>query len=170
MPAYKGRWNVNWTKAGAILAAANRRPVPPVLHGRRARPSTDQTGIASSTDLVTLEATRSIGRCSRAVRGGSIRASPSRGRRRYVTDEIDILIYNGADDRLVYRTGWALFDRQDPTRLLARSEQARCSSPRPTGRRSARSRTWCSSRAWSSSPRDGSSTTAAPTSTSASPR
>ena len=42
-----------------------------------------------------------------------------------------LLIYNGADDRLVYRTGWALFDRQDPTRLLARSDR-RCSSPRPT--------------------------------------
>ena len=34
-----------------------------------------------------------------------------------------LLIYNGADDRLVYRTGWALFDREDPTRLLARREQ-----------------------------------------------
>jgi len=32
------------------------------------------------------------------------------------------LVYNGADDRLVYRTGWALFDRTDPTRVLARSD------------------------------------------------
>jgi predicted GH43/DUF377 family glycosyl hydrolase len=32
------------------------------------------------------------------------------------------LVYNGADDRLVYRTGWALFDRADPTRVLARSD------------------------------------------------
>ena len=31
-------------------------------------------------------------------------------------------MYNGADDRLVYRTGWALFDRNDPTRVRARSD------------------------------------------------
>ena len=33
-----------------------------------------------------------------------------------------LLVYNGADDRLVYRTGWALFDGKDPTRVLARSD------------------------------------------------
>ena len=33
------------------------------------------------------------------------------------------LVYNGADDRLVYRTGWALFDRTDPTRVIARSDE-----------------------------------------------
>ena len=27
------------------------------------------------------------------------------------------LIYNGADDKLVYRTGWALFDKRDPTKV-----------------------------------------------------
>jgi predicted GH43/DUF377 family glycosyl hydrolase len=32
-----------------------------------------------------------------------------------------LLIYNGADDRLVYRTGWALFDKANPSRVLARS-------------------------------------------------
>ncbi|MEP7337532.1 MAG: glycosidase, partial [Acidobacteriota bacterium] len=30
--------------------------------------------------------------------------------------------YNGADDKLVYKTGWALFDRRDPTQLLQRSD------------------------------------------------
>jgi predicted GH43/DUF377 family glycosyl hydrolase len=40
-----------------------------------------------------------------------------------MTPEGVLLIYNGADDRLVYRTGWALFDRDEPTRLLARSDQ-----------------------------------------------
>jgi predicted GH43/DUF377 family glycosyl hydrolase len=38
------------------------------------------------------------------------------------TPEGILLIYNGADDRLVYRTGWVLFDRQDPTRVLARAD------------------------------------------------
>jgi len=34
-----------------------------------------------------------------------------------------LLYYNGADDKLVYRTGTARFDRNDPRRLLARSDQ-----------------------------------------------
>ena len=34
-----------------------------------------------------------------------------------------VLIYNGADDKLVYRTGMAIFDRKDPRKLLYRSEQ-----------------------------------------------
>ena len=33
------------------------------------------------------------------------------------------MIYNGAADNLVYSTGWALFDKKDPTRVLARSDQ-----------------------------------------------
>jgi predicted GH43/DUF377 family glycosyl hydrolase len=39
-----------------------------------------------------------------------------------MTSEGILLVYNGADDGLVYRTGWALFDRADPTRVLARSD------------------------------------------------
>lgn len=33
-----------------------------------------------------------------------------------------MLVYNGADDQLVYRTGIAVFDRKDPRKLLYRSE------------------------------------------------
>jgi predicted GH43/DUF377 family glycosyl hydrolase len=33
-----------------------------------------------------------------------------------------VLIYNGADDNLVYRTGVAIFDRTDPRKLLSRSD------------------------------------------------
>ena len=33
------------------------------------------------------------------------------------------LIYNGADDKLVYSTGWVLFDKNDPTKVLARSDE-----------------------------------------------
>jgi len=32
------------------------------------------------------------------------------------------LIYNGADDKLVYRTAVAVFDRRDPRKLLSRSD------------------------------------------------
>jgi predicted GH43/DUF377 family glycosyl hydrolase len=34
-----------------------------------------------------------------------------------------VLIYNGADDKLVYRTGVVVFDRKDPRKVLYRSEQ-----------------------------------------------
>ncbi len=33
-----------------------------------------------------------------------------------------VLIYNGADDKLVYRTSVAIFDRNDPRKLLYRSD------------------------------------------------
>ena len=39
-----------------------------------------------------------------------------------LTDKGILLIYNGGDDNLVYRTGWVLFDQTDPTRVLARAE------------------------------------------------
>ncbi|MGI8996315.1 MAG: glycoside hydrolase family 130 protein, partial [Pyrinomonadaceae bacterium] len=34
-----------------------------------------------------------------------------------------LLVYNGADDKAVYAVGWVLFDKADPTKVLARSEQ-----------------------------------------------
>ncbi len=34
-----------------------------------------------------------------------------------------VLIYNGADDNLVYRTGVAVFDRNDPRKLISRSDE-----------------------------------------------
>lgn len=121
LPAYKGRWNVNWTKAGAIL--------PQRIGGRYwmyymadAKEARDQTGVAYSTDLVTwTEALDHPVLPRRPGRFDSRVVEP--GPPPLLTPEGVLLIYNGADDRLVYRTGWALFDRNDPTRLLARSDQ-----------------------------------------------
>lgn len=42
----------------------------------------------------------------------------------FVTERGILLIYNGADDQLVYGPGWALFDGQHPDHLLVRSEKA----------------------------------------------
>ena len=39
-----------------------------------------------------------------------------------ITEAGILLIYNAADDNLVYTTAWALFDRKDPSKLLARAE------------------------------------------------
>jgi len=120
MPANTGRWNVHWTKSGAIL------PTPVsgkywMFYMADASGRYDQTGIASSTDLHTW--TEALDRPvlprrpdhfdSRVVEPGP----PP-----IMTKDGILLLYNGADDALVYRTGWALFDRDDPTRLLARSE------------------------------------------------
>lgn len=121
LPAYKGRWNVHWTKAGAIL--------PQAVGGKYwmffmadARDKRDQTGIAYSTDLVTWhEALDHPVLPRREGRFDSRVVEP--GPPPVLTDEGILLLYNAADDNLVYRTGWALFDRRDPTRLLARSER-----------------------------------------------
>jgi len=59
-----------------------------------------------------------------------------------------VLIYNGADDKLVYRTAVAVFDRHDPRKLLSRSD-ALSSSQRRNGKKLARSPTSSSSRACS---------------------
>jgi predicted GH43/DUF377 family glycosyl hydrolase len=40
----------------------------------------------------------------------------------FITDAGVLLLYNGADDSLVYRPGWVLFDKKDPRRILARSD------------------------------------------------
>ena len=34
-----------------------------------------------------------------------------------------LLLYNGASDSLVYGPAWALFDREDPAKLIARSDR-----------------------------------------------
>jgi predicted GH43/DUF377 family glycosyl hydrolase len=40
-----------------------------------------------------------------------------------ITNDGIFLIYNGADDQKVYATGWVLFDKKDPTKVIARSEK-----------------------------------------------
>lgn len=121
LPANRGRWNVKWTKAGAIL--------PERVGGRYwmyymadAASAPDQMGIAWSEDLLSwTEALDApiLGR--RPGRFDSRVVEP--GPPPLMTPEGILLVYNGADDRLVYRTGWALFDRNDPTRVLARSDR-----------------------------------------------
>jgi predicted GH43/DUF377 family glycosyl hydrolase len=121
LPAYKGHWNVGWTKSGAI--------VPEKINGRywmyflgTSADKTDQMGLASSTDLIHwTEAAdlpvlpRRPGQFdSRVVEPGP---SP------ILTNAGIVMVYNAADDKLVYRTAIAVFDRHDPSRLLWRSEQ-----------------------------------------------
>jgi beta-1,2-mannosidase len=121
LPAYKGNWNVKWTKSGAI--------VPQKIDGKywmyflgTSADGTDQTGLANSTDLVHwTEATRAPVLPNRPGKFDSRVVEP--GPPPVMTKDGILLIYNGADDKLVYRAGMAVFSRDDPSRLLWRTEE-----------------------------------------------
>ena len=120
LPAYKGNWNTGWTKSGAI--------VPEKINGKwwmyylgTAPDKRDYMGLASSDDLLHwTDATTQPVLPRRAGAFDSRVMEP--GPPPLVTDAGILLIYNGADDNLVYTTAWALFDKKDPSRLLARAE------------------------------------------------
>jgi len=120
IPANKGNWNVKWTKSGAI--------VPEKIDGKywmyflgTSVDGKDQAGLASSTDLLHwAEATQTPVLTVRSGKFDSRVAEP--GPSPIVTPEGIVLIYNGADDKLVYRTGVAILDRNDPRKLLWRSD------------------------------------------------
>jgi beta-1,2-mannosidase len=120
LPAYKGRWNVGWTKAGAIL--------PEKIDGKywmyfmgTALDKTDQMGIAYSTDLLHWTDALDVPVLPRRPgRWDSRVVEP--GPAPFLTADGIVLIYNGADDSLVYRTGIVRFDRKDPRRVLSRTE------------------------------------------------
>jgi beta-1,2-mannosidase len=120
LPAYKGNWNVRWTKSGAI--------VPEKIAGRywmyylgTTPDNSDQMGLASSADLLHwTDATDVPVLPVRAGKFDSRVAEP--GPAPIVTSKGIVLIYNGADDKLVYRTGVAVFDRNDPRSLVWRTD------------------------------------------------
>jgi predicted GH43/DUF377 family glycosyl hydrolase len=119
LPAYKGNWNVKWTKSGAII--------PEKIGGKywmyflgTTPDNKDQMGLASSTDLLYwTEETKAPVLPVRAGQFDSRVAEP--GPAPILTSKGIVLIYNGADDKLVYRTGVAIFDRKNPRKLLWRS-------------------------------------------------
>ena len=121
IPANQGNWNVKWTKSGAI--------VPEKVGGKywmyflgTSADNKDQTGLAYSTDLLHwTEATKTPVVPVRAGRFDSRVAEP--GPPPIITPQGIVLIYNGADEKLVYRTGIAVFDRHDPSKLLWRTDE-----------------------------------------------
>jgi predicted GH43/DUF377 family glycosyl hydrolase len=120
IPSFKGPWNVKWTKSGAI--------VPQKINGKYwmyylgdAKGKDTQMGVASSDDA--LHWTEALDHPVMASRAGSFDSQVEEpGPPPIITDQGILLIYNGADDKLVYSTGWVLFDKQDPTKVLARAE------------------------------------------------
>jgi predicted GH43/DUF377 family glycosyl hydrolase len=121
LPAYKGNWNRGWTKSGAI--------VPEKIDGRywmywlgTSADKTDQMGISYSTDLLHwTEATETPVLPRRPGKFDSRVVEP--GPPPIFAKDGIFLIYNGADDKLVYRTGVAVFDRRDPRKLLSRTDE-----------------------------------------------
>ena len=120
LPAYKGNWNKGWTKSGAILTTKVRGAYWMYWLGT-AEDKTDQMGLSRSRDLVHwAEVTQTPVLPRRPGKFDSRVVEP--GPPPIITDAGILLIYNGADDSLVYRTGIAIFDRSDPSKLLYRSE------------------------------------------------
>ena len=121
LPAYKGNWNTGWTKSGAII--------PQKIDGKywmyflgTTPDKNDQMGLASSTDLLHwTEETKTPVLPRRPDEFDSRVAEP--GPPPIVTRDGIVLVYNGADDKLVYRTAVAVFDGKDPRRVLHRSDQ-----------------------------------------------
>jgi predicted GH43/DUF377 family glycosyl hydrolase len=125
LPAYKGTWNTQWTKSGAV--------VPEKINGKwwmyylgtkkdSDSKMRDHMGLASSPDLLHWsDATDKpvLDRRPGAFDSRVMEPGPAP----FITDAGILLLYNGADENLVYSPGWVLFDKNDPTHVLARSEK-----------------------------------------------
>ncbi len=121
LPSFKGKWNVKWTKSGAI--------VPEKINGQYwmyylgdAKGKDTQMGVVYSDDL--LHWTEALDHPVLASRPGMFDSQVVEpGPAPIITPQGIFLIYNGADDKLVYSTGWVLFDKTDPVKVLARSAE-----------------------------------------------
>ncbi len=121
LPAYKGNWNVGWTKSGAIVKEKINGKYWMYFLGTTPE-KTDEMGLASSTDLVHwTEETKTPVLPRRPGKFDSRVVEP--GPPPILTDRGIVLIYNGADDKLVYKTAVAVFDRNDPSKVLYRSDE-----------------------------------------------
>jgi predicted GH43/DUF377 family glycosyl hydrolase len=121
VPANRGNWNVKWTKSGAV--------VPQKINGKywmywlgTAADGSDQMGLSSSMDLLHwAEETATPVLPRREGRFDSRVVEP--GPPPIVVRDRIVLVYNGADDHLVYRTGVANFDVHDPRKLMWRTDE-----------------------------------------------
>jgi predicted GH43/DUF377 family glycosyl hydrolase len=121
LEAYKGNWNVGWTKSGAIVPQKINEKYWMYFLGTSAD-KTDQTGLAYSADLIHWkEATATPVLPRRPGRFDSRVVEP--GPPPTITKHGIVLIYNAADDKLVYRSAVAVFDRNDPGKLQWRSDE-----------------------------------------------
>jgi predicted GH43/DUF377 family glycosyl hydrolase len=124
LPAYRGTWNTQWTKSGAIVPEKIGGKWWMYYLGTRKDPDgqpRDYMGLASSSDLLHWkDATQKpvLDRRPGAFDSRVMEPGPAPT----LTPAGILLLYNGADDHLVYGPGWVLFDRDDPSRVIARAE------------------------------------------------
>jgi predicted GH43/DUF377 family glycosyl hydrolase len=121
LPAYQGKWNRGWTKSGAILSEKIDGKYWMYWLGTAAN-QTDQMGISSSIDLLHWTEESEVPVLPRHPGKFDSRVVEP-GPPPILTREGIVLIYNGADDNLVYRTGVAVFDRKDPRKVLYRTDE-----------------------------------------------
>jgi len=125
MPAYRGTWNTQWTKSGAIVPQKINGQWWMYYLGTRKDPdgeSRDYMGLASSTDLLHWkDATQKpvLDRRPGAFDSRVMEPGPAPA----LTEAGILLLYNGADEQLVYGPGWVLFDRHNPSRVIARANR-----------------------------------------------
>jgi len=121
LPAYTGNWNAGWTKSGAILSQKIQGKYWMYWLGT-SPDKKDEMGLSYSSDLIHwTEATKTPVLARRPGKFDERVVEP--GPPPLLTKDGIVLVYNGADEHLVYRTGVAIFDRNDPRKLLGRSEQ-----------------------------------------------
>jgi len=119
LPAYQGKWNVGWTKSGAIVSEKINGKYWMYYLGE-AGDSGGKMGVASSSDL--LHWTDASDQPVASTRPGYFDSKVAEpGPPPVLTADGILLVYNGADDRLVYSTGWILFDKRNPAKVLARA-------------------------------------------------
>lgn len=122
LPAYRGAWNVGWTKSGAIL--------PEKLNGKYwmyylgdATDTAGEMGVAYSEDL--LHWSSALDHPVLSPRPNYFDSKVTEpGPPPVITPQGVLLVYNGADDNLVYSTGWVLFDKTDPTKVITRADKS----------------------------------------------
>jgi predicted GH43/DUF377 family glycosyl hydrolase len=123
LPAYKGTWNEQWTKSGAIVPEKIAGKWWMYYLGTRkdadGQPR-DYMGLANSNDLLHWHDATSQPVLPRRAGAFDSRVMEP-GPAPFLTSRGILLLYNGADERLVYGPGWALFDRGRPDHLIARS-------------------------------------------------
>jgi len=124
MPANRGTWNTQWTKSGAIVPEKVNGKWWMYYLGTSKGPdgvTRDKMGLAASNDLIHwADAT------DKPVLDVNAHAFDARvmepGPAPIMTNSGILLLYNGADDKLVYRPAWVLFDRNDPRKLINRAK------------------------------------------------
>lgn len=125
LPAYKGAWTTGWTKSGAILPERiNGRWWMYYLGTRRDSDGKDRDymGLASSDDLLHWTDATSQPVLDRRPGAFDSRVMEP-GPPPLLTSAGILLLYNGANDKLVYGPGWILFDKANPRRVVARCDK-----------------------------------------------